>query len=419
MHLAPQMRTLIKNIKALIGTMETHPAYISGLEMKNFPITENAYLAIEEGLIVEYGTMEEWPGITDWSGLQIIDAEGCFILPTWCDSHTHAVFAKSRALEFEDKINGLSYQEIAQRGGGILNSAKAIRDTSEKELLDSAKSRIERMIKNGTGALEIKTGYGLDVENELKMLRVIQSLKESLPIPIKSTLLIAHALPASHQGKMDEYVQEMISALIPRALEIGFDFIDLFCEKDYFQVCHLEQILSLAKDIQKPAKIHVNQFYSIGGVSAALKYDTISLDHREILSAEDLQALQSKPTIVTALPGCSLFTKIPYTPAKELMNHNIPIALATDFNPGSAPNGNMNLVNSLACIQMQMNPLEVCAASTYNGAAAMQLHHQVGSITIGKKANFILTEPLDHLSELFYYFGESRIQSVWINGAVY
>ncbi len=337
-------------------------------------------------------------------------------MPTWCDSHTHTVFAQSRALEFEDKINGLSYQEIALRGGGIINSAKALSIKPEEELVDDALIRIQRMILNGTGALEIKTGYGLDVANELKMLRVIHKIKEKVPIPIKITLLIAHALPENFKDRMDEYVHHMILDLLPLANELGFDYIDLFCEKDYFQVTHLEQILTAAKAIGKKGKVHLNQFYSIGGVAASLKHLVLSLDHVEVMSEEDAQKLLNQPTIVTALPGCSLFTKIPYTPARKLMDLNIPIALATDFNPGSAPNGNMNLVNSLACIQMQMSPIEVCAASCYNGAAAMELQHELGSITCGKRANLIITEPLEHLSELFYYFGESRIASVWING---
>lgn len=396
--------------------MEDFPLHIRGKEMGQFPILSDAYLAVEDGKIVDYGTMSSWPGISDWTGLEIIDAEGRYVLPTWCDSHTHTVFAQSRALEFEDKINGLSYQEIANRGGGILNSAKALANKNEDDLFEEALLRIHRMIKNGTGALEIKTGYGLDVQNELKMLRVIHRLKEKVDIPIKSTLLLAHALPENFKGKIDEYVDHMIADLLPKAHEIGFDYIDLFCERDYFQVEHLKKILSAALAIGKRGKVHLNQFYSIGGIAAALKYNVLSLDHVEIIHDDDLQSLQNQPTIVTALPGCSLFTKIPYTPARILIEHNIPIALATDFNPGSAPNGNMNLVNSLACIQMQMNPLEVCAASCYNGAAAMELQHEVGSITIGKKANLILTEPMEHLSELFYYFGESRIESVWING---
>jgi imidazolonepropionase len=410
------MKTLFKNIKGLVGTLEDSPAFIAGKDMKNFGVLCDSYLAIENGKIVDYGSMKDWPGISDWSDLEIIDAEGRYILPTWCDSHTHTVFAQSRALEFEDKINGLTYQEIAQRGGGIINSAKALSIKSEEELLKDALSRIQRMMQNGTGALEIKTGYGLDVANELKMLRVIHQIKNLVEIPIKITLLIAHALPDDYQNKMDDYVDHMIRHLLPQANELGFDFIDLFCERDYFQVHHLKQILSAAKSLGKKGKVHLNQFYSIGGISEALQHEVISLDHVEILSEEDIQALLKQPTIVTALPGCSLFTKIPYTPARKLMDLNIPVALATDFNPGSSPNGNMNLVNSLACIQMQMNPTEVCAASCYNGAAAMELQNELGSITCGKRANLIITEPLEHLSELFYYFGESRIESVWING---
>jgi imidazolonepropionase len=272
------------------------------------------------------------------------------------------------------------------------------------------------MMRNGTGALEIKTGYGLDVENELKMLRVIQRLKQHIPIPIKATLLMGHALPNAFKGRIDAYMDHLENELLPSALEIGFDFIDIFCERDYFQVCHLEQILNIAQTYNKPAKIHVNQFYSIGGIQAAITGNALSIDHAEVLTEKDLADLEKNPIIVTGLPACSLFTKIPYTSARELMDRNIPVALATDFNPGSAPNGNMNLVNSLACIQMKMTPEEVVHASTQNGASAMQLDQELGSITIGKKANLILTEPLEHLSELFYYFGESRIKEVYVNG---
>ena len=413
------MRLLIKNIKALIATYPQETATIVGKDMAQLPLLEDAWLAVEDEIIVDFGEMKDWPGISDWSQLTIVDAEEGFVLPTWCDSHTHTVFAKSRALEFEDKIRGMSYEEIAARGGGILNSAAAMAEMSEEQLFRDAQSRIARMIKNGTGALEIKTGYGLDVENELKMLRVIQRLKSESPIPIKVTLLMGHALPTDYKGQMDAYMQHLENELLPQALEIGFDFIDIFCERDYFQVCHLEQILAMSKRHDKPAKIHVNQFYSIGGIQAAIAGQALSIDHVEVLSDQDLTDLEKNPIIVTGLPACSLFTKIPYTPARALMDRNIPVALATDFNPGSAPNGNMNLVNSLACIQMKMTPEEVVNASTQNGAAAMNLHHEVGSISIGKKANFILTEPLEHLSELFYYFGESRIKGVYINGQKY
>jgi imidazolonepropionase len=410
------MRLLIKNIQELFGTFEINPGTIAGKEMNNLPSIKNAWLAIEDGYIVDYGIMSEWPGISDWANLEIIDAEGKMILPCWCDSHTHTVFAQSRSLEFEDKINGLSYEEIARRGGGILNSALSLSRMSEQQLYDGAWSRIQTMMHNGTGAVEIKTGYGLDVENELKMLRVIQRLKSDCSIPISSTLLMGHALPKSYEGRMDEYMQMLLTTLLPEALTIGFDFMDIFCERDYFQLHHLEQMLLAAKTHGKPAKIHVNQFYSIGGVGMGVEHGVLSLDHMEVISDEDWKALKDCPTIVTGLPGCSLFTKIPYTPMRELMDNNIPVALATDFNPGSAPNGNMNLINSLACIQMRMKPLEVLTASTQNGAAAMKIDAQVGSITRGKLANLILTQPLERLSELFYYFGEDKIEQVFIKG---
>ena len=410
------MRLLIKNIQELFGTFEHNPQTISGLDMKNFPSLSNAWLAVEDGIIVDYGSMEDWPGIIDWANLEIIDAEGKMILPCWCDSHTHTVFAKPRSLEFEDKIKGMSYEEIAQRGGGILNSAHAMSLMSEEQLFDDAKERILTMMYNGTGAIEIKTGYGLDVENELKILRVIEALKTNLPIPIQSTLLIGHALPTEFNGRKDDYIQMLLHDLLPQALKIGFDFLDIFCERDYFQVNHLEELLIQAKELNKPAKIHLNQFYSIGGVALATQMGALSLDHMEVVADDDWIALKDSPTIVTGLPGCSLFTKIPYTPMRKLMDENIPVALATDFNPGSAPSSNMNLINSLACIQMGMMPLEVLAASTQNGAAAMQVDSLCGSITAGKFANFIITKPLERISELFYFIGEDKIDQVYIKG---
>jgi imidazolonepropionase len=410
------MRLLIKNIQELFGTFESNPGTIKGLEMNKFPSLTNAWLAVEDGIIIDFGCMSEWPGITDWADLTIVDADGKMLVPCWCDSHTHTVFAKSRSLEFEDKINGLSYEEIARRGGGILNSAHAMSLSSEDQLFEDAIARVKKMMHNGTGALEIKTGYGLDVENELKMLRVIQRIKSSSPIPIKSTLIIGHALPADYLGRMDDYIQMLLEQLLPQAQEIGFDFLDIFCERDYFQVSHLEQLLLKSKELNKPAKIHVNQFYSIGGVEMATKLGALSLDHMEVISDQDWVALKDNPTIVTGLPGCSLFTKITYTPMRKLMDENIPVALATDFNPGSAPSSNMNLINSLACIQMNMKPLEVLAASCQNGAAAMQVDELTGSITPGKIANFIVTKPLERLSELFYYLGEDNIDQVYIKG---
>lgn len=410
------MKLLIKNIKGLVGVFAEPPAVLSGLSMNHLPVLEDAWLAVEDGLIVDFGSMSSFPGITDWTNLDVLEADGAFVLPGWCDSHTHTVFARSRAAEFEDKINGLSYEEIALRGGGIINSALALQQCSEQKLLEDALARLERMKSNGTVAVEIKTGYGLNVESELKMLRVINLLKKESPLTITSTLLLAHALPPEWSGNPDGYVDHMIEHLLPPALETGFDFIDLFCERDYFQVHHLEKIAAAGQRYGKRAKIHLNQFYSMGGVAAALPFNPISLDHMEVMEEADWTALQAHPTVVTALPACSLFTKIPYTPVRKLMDNDIPVALATDFNPGSSPNGNMNLVNSLGCIMMGMKPMEVVAASTINGAAAMGLADFLGTISPGKKADLIITEPMEQLSELFYYFGEPRIARVLING---
>ncbi len=411
------MKIFIKNIKTLYGTHSQGVALVKGLDMNVLPSIENAWLAIEEDTIVAFGSMDEFNGIEDWRGLTIIDAAGKFVLPGWCDSHTHTVFAASRADEFEDRLNGLTYEEIAKRGGGILNSAKKLSAMSEDELYNAAIDRLNVMMQQGTVAVEIKSGYGLDEANELKMLRVIKRLKAEHPLEIKATFLALHAIPSGYKGREEEFVQLMINQVLPKVAAEGLaDFVDAFCEEGYFTVDQMNQLIGTAQALGIPAKVHVNQFNVIGGVDAAVKRGARSVDHLEELSNDDISSLKQGNTMPVALPACSFFLRIPYTPARRIIDEGLPLALATDFNPGSSPSGNMNFVNSLACIQQRMLPREIVNASTLNGAYAMNVQDVLGSITVGKKASLIITKSLNSLTELFYYFGENHIDQVIVNG---
>ena len=411
------MKIFIKNIKSLYGTHSQDVALVKGSNMNVLPSIENAWLAIEDDTIVAFGSMDEFDGIEDWRDLTIIDAAGKFVLPGWCDSHTHTVFAASRADEFEDRLNGLTYEEIAKRGGGILNSAKKLSAMSEEELYSAAVERLNGMMQQGTVAVEIKSGYGLDEANELKMLRVIKRLKAEHSIEIKATFLALHAIPSEYKGREEEFVQLMINQVLPKVAAEGLaDFVDAFCEEGYFSVDQMNQLIDAAQDFGIPAKVHVNQFNVIGGVEAAVKRNARSVDHLEELSNEDVEALSHGNTMPVALPACSFFLRIPYTPARKIIDAGLPLALATDFNPGSSPSGNMNFVNSLACIQQRMLPREIVNASTLNGAYAMDVQNVLGSIAVGKKASLIITKPLNSLTELFYYFGENNIDQVIVNG---
>ena len=408
-------RILIKNIQSLIGVYDAAPAKLAGKAMNELPFIENAWLAIEDGLIVDYGTMADWPGISDWRGLEVIEADGRLVLPTWCDSHTHTVYAGSRVGEFVDRIHGLTYEQIAARGGGILNSAALLAVTEEEVLVEAALKRLNEMQAMGTGAVEIKSGYGLSLESELKMLRVIDSLKQISPLTIKATFLGAHAIPKEYKADPDAYVDHLVEVMIPEvATQRLAEYIDVFCEENYFSVAQTERILEAGVKYGLRPKTHVNQFNAIGGVAASVKYNALSVDHLEVLTDADIAALQGSSTMPVALPGCSLFIKIPYTPARKIIDAGLPLALATDYNPGSAPSGNMNLVNSLACIYMGMTPNEVINASTLNGAYAMGLDATHGTITPGKKANIIITETMDQLGAMMYSFGRNKIERVII-----
>ena len=412
---ARMSRILIKNIQSLLGVYDDAPTKLSGKTMNELPSIDNAWLAIEDGLIADYGTMADWPGISDWRGLEVIEADGRFVLPTWCDSHTHTVYAGSRVGEFVDRIQGLTYEQIAARGGGILNSAALLAITEEEVLIESALKRLNEMQAMGTGAVEIKSGYGLSLESELKMLRVIDRLKQVSPLTIKATFLGAHAIPKEYKANPDAYVDHLVEVMIPEVANQRLaEYIDVFCEENYFSVAQTERILEAGVKHGLRPKTHVNQFNAIGGVAASVKYNALSVDHLEVLTDADIAALQGSSTMPVALPGCSLFIKIPYTPARKIIDAGLPLALATDYNPGSAPSGNMNLVNSLACIYMGMTPNEVINASTLNGAYAMGLDATHGTITPGKKANIIITEPMDQLGAMMYSFGRNKIERVII-----
>jgi imidazolonepropionase len=411
------MKIFIKNIKALYGTHSQEVYMLSGVEMKNLPCVDNAWLAIEEGVIAAFGSMNEFDGIEDWRDLTVIDAAGRYVLPGWCDSHTHTVFAASRAEEFVDRLNGMTYEQIAQRGGGILNSAKKLSLMSEEELFQAAVERLNQMMYSGTVAVEIKSGYGLDEENELKMLRVIKRLKAEHPLVIKATFLALHAIPVEYKDRAEDFVELMINQVLPKVANEGLaDFVDAFCEEGYFSVTQMNRLIEAAQALGIPAKVHVNQFNILGGVEAAVERNARSVDHLEELNDRDVEVLLGGNTMPVALPACSFFLRIPYTPARKIIDAGLPLALATDFNPGSSPSGNMNFVNSLGCIQQRMLPSEVVNASTLNGAYAMDVQSELGSITVGKKASFIITNPLNSLAEMFYYFGDNNIHQVIVNG---
>lgn len=410
------MAILITNIKELLQIRENGITKVSGSEMAELPLLQNAWLLLNGNLIEDFGTMDSCPVLPD---AQIIDASGKTILPAWCDSHTHIVYAGNRVQEFVDRINGLSYEEIANRGGGILNSAKKLNETDEDEIYDQSRLRLEEVMQQGTGAVEIKSGYGLTVDGELKMLRVIKRLKENYPIAIKATFLGAHAFPTAYKEDHSGYIDLIIKEMLPKIAEEKLaDYIDAFLETGYFSVEETERIMEAGKKYGLPAKIHVNQFTAINGIAACVKYGALSVDHLEIVTDEDIEALKGSNTMPVALPTCSFFISIPYTPARKMLDAGLPLALATDFNPGTTPSGNMNLVVATACIKMKMTPEEAINAATINGAYAMGLSDSHGSITKGKRANLIITKSLASYYQLPYAFGSNLIDSVIIEGKV-
>lgn len=410
------MQTLITNIKELLQVRETSIDKVSGAEMATLPSIKDAFLLLEDDIIADFGSMESCPKI---NADNTIDATGKIVLPTWCDSHTHIVYAGNREQEFVDRINGLTYEEIANRGGGILNSAKKLNETSEEEIYNQSRKRLEEVISQGTGAVEIKSGYGLTVEGELKMLRVIKKLAQNYPLPIKATFLGAHAFPMEYKENHSGYIDLLLNDILPKiAQEKLADYIDAFCETGYFSVAETERIMEAGKQYGLRSKIHVNQFTAINGIAACVKHNALSVDHLEVVTDEDIEVLKNSDTIAVALPSCSYFISIPYTPARKMIAAGLPLALASDFNPGTTPSGNMNFVVATACIKMKMTPEEAINAATINGAYAMGLSETHGSITVGKKANLIITKPLNSFYEIPYCFATNVIEQVLINGKV-
>lgn len=402
---------LFKNIKTLCQTDDGNRNILRGKEMRVIPAIENAWLLIENGLIKDFGAMGNCPERAD----EMIDATGKFILPAWCDSHTHLVFAATREEEFLMRLQGKSYEEIAAAGGGILNSAKKLQQLSEEELFDGAMQRIEEIKNQGTGAVEIKSGYGLTVASELKMLRVIRKLKEKSGLMIKSTFLGAHALPAEYKNNREGYIQLIIREMLPQIAAEGLaDYCDVFCEKGYFTNDETSRILEAAAKYHLKPKIHVNQFTNSGGIQTAIKHHALTVDHLEYVNDDEIHALQNSQTIPVALPGCSYFINIPYTPARKIIDAGLPLALASDYNPGTSPSGNMSLIISLACTQMKMTPEEAINACTLNGAAAMEIESIAGSIAIGKKAHLILTKNMHSLAMIPYAYGSNLIERLFI-----
>jgi imidazolonepropionase len=408
------MKTLFINIKELLQVREPNIDKISGADMAILPKINNAFLLIENNIIADFGPMVNCPINVK---AETIDAANKIILPTWIDSHTHMVYAGNRIQEFVDRINGLSYEEIANRGGGILNSAKKLNETSEDEIYEQSKLRLEEVMQQGTGGVEIKSGYGLSVEGELKMLRVIKRLKENYPIAIKATFLGAHAFPSDYKENHAAYIDLIINEMLPKiAAEHLADYIDAFLETGYFSVKETIKIMKAGKKYGLQSKIHVNQFTAHDGIKACVENNALSVDHLEIVTEADIEMLKNSKTMPVALPSCSYFISLPYTPARKMMNAGLPIALASDFNPGTSPSGNMNFVVATACIKMKMTPEEAINAATINGAYAMGISNTHGSITKGKKANIILTQPLTSFYQLPYSFGTNLIDQVMIEG---
>jgi imidazolonepropionase len=407
------MITVFRNIKGLVNARAKAPAWVAGKEMDAIPIIENAWLAIKDKSILSYGT----EGVDSPPHGNMIDLDGRFVFPAFVDAHTHIVYAGNREGEFVDRVRGLSYEAIAAKGGGILNSAARLADADEGALYDDAWQRLDAICSMGTGAVEIKSGYGLTLDAELKMLRVISRLKENHPLTIKSTFLGAHAIPLQYKSNPDAYVDLIIREMLPRVVAEGLaDFIDAFCEKNYFTVDQTRRILEAGAAVGLRAKVHVNQFNVLGAVPMCVSGGALSVDHLEYLEDSDIESLKGSQTISVALPVCSLYLKIPFTPARKIIDAGLPLALATDFNPGSSPSGNMSLVNALACTQMGMTPDEAWNASTLNGAYAMDLSDELGSITPGKKANLIVSKKINSIATPMYHAAHDWIEQVWVEG---
>ena len=417
------MKTLMLNIKQLVQTELSPRKWVAGKDMARLGILENAYLLVEEDKIAGFGKMEDLDREAVYAGGDIvkeIDATGRLVMPSYCDSHTHLVYAGSREIEYIDKIRGLSYEEIAKRGGGILNSCERIRKASEEELFDAAYDRIQEIAGFGTGAVEIKSGYGLDTESELKMLRVIRRLKAETPLLIKSTFLGAHAVPLEYKGRQTEYVDLIINEMIPMvAAEELADYIDVFCDKGFFTVEDTDRMLNAGMKYGLRAKIHANELDYSGGVQVGVKYNAISVDHLECMGEEEIACLLESETMPTVLPGAAFFLNMPYSPVRKMIQAGLPVALASDYNPGSSPSGNMKFIMSLGCINYKMLPEEVINATTLNSAYAMGVEEEAGSIAVGKLANFYITTPISGIEYLPYAYTADLIEAIFLKGEQY
>jgi len=416
------MKIIIKNIKELVQVEETPKTKVCGKEMADINTIKDAFLLINNGLIEDFGEMKTIANkekLFKNKDTTIIDATNKMVFPSFCDSHTHLVYAGSREIEYIDKIEGLSYEEIAKRGGGILNSAKNLHHTSEEELIEQALPRLKEIIAYGTGAVEIKSGYGLTVEDELKMLRVIKKLKSLSPLTIKATFLGAHAVPLKYKGKQNEYVDLIINEMIPAvAYEELADYIDVFCDKGFFSIVDTERILTAGMKYGLRPKIHANELDYSGGVQIGVKYNALSVDHLEFTGVDEIETLLNSETMPTVLPGAAFFLGMVYAPVRKMMNAGLPIALASDFNPGSSPSGNMQFILSLACIKYKMTPEEAINATTINGAYAMGLSEELGSIAKGKIANVFISKPIPTYQFMPYAYGSNKVETVLLNGKV-
>jgi imidazolonepropionase len=415
------MSIIITDIQTLYGIQQAGRGVFKGAELGNVEQLSNAWLSIHDGLISGFGKMETLAADVDLSSFkEVMSVKGKSILPTWCDSHTHIVFAGSREDEFVSRIKGVSYEMIAKNGGGILNSAKKLNETSEEELFESASARLHTLIKMGTGAIEIKSGYGLCLAGEIKMLRVIKRLKENFEIPIKATFLGAHAFPAEYKNNHQAYIDLIINEMLPAIQKENLaDYIDVFCEDGFFNAEETDRILKAGSLHGLKAKIHANQLNYSGGIQVGVANNAISVDHLECVGAEEIDALKNSNTIGTILPSAAFFLGIAYQPARKMIDANLALALASDYNPGSSPSGNMPFIMALACTQLKMTPEEAFNALTFNAAHAMELASELGSITIGKKANLIITKAIPSLAFIPYAFGSNLIDQVLINGKKY
>lgn len=408
---------LIKNIKSLVQIEEEKRKWVAGKEMSVLKTIENAFLFLRDGVIADYGKMENLPHMD--ATVTVIDATGKLVFPSFCDSHTHIVYAGSREIEYMDKIRGLSYEEIAKRGGGILNSAKLLHCTSEEDLYEQSLERVHEIMQMGTGAAEIKSGYGLNVEDELKILRVIKRLRETVPMTIKSTFLGAHAIPEAYKNNRKAYVDLVIDKMIPAVASEGLaDYIDVFCDRGFFSVEDTDRILSAGMKFGLRPKIHANELDYSGGIQVGVQHHALSVDHLEFTGEEEIKSLLSSETMPTLLPGASFFLGMDDPPARKMIEAGLPVALASDYNPGSSPSGNMKLVMSLGCIQLRMLPEEVIHAVTLNGACAMGLEKELGSITRGKKANVFITKKIPGYEFMPYAYGSDLVETVILNGQV-